>query len=398
MKPVLFFQKLQKIAIATTFAVAFVACNKPVNTVQNNFSALSADKIYEIEEVKDFVFACEEVGEATNKAIRDNAKKDFLKAIDLRENQKNNNDAIQYFKKAACAFPDANSYYELGSTLLVLQQYEEADKAFNLAEALRFTPLANLYFKKAQTSAFRGEGEYLVVEQLKKAVEQGFSDKSAIEKDAAFAALQTTDTFQRFYVEKFSQGIDKASAEFKLFLRGFPAATEGFEIRPEEVAKVSDKYISYEFASYVKEMETRQDFGREVGSEYFYVAKVKETPEYAAVLYVAKDAVAEDVPPVFTYLVTYDWKGKEISKISFACQCSPKSIKTGKIEGNTVTVISHERQWQAEFTEVPPSENKIKSVSEVEKKTYEIAANGQITETSKNVSKVGTQKSWFALK
>ncbi len=395
MKNILFCNPVRQFVQTMVVASCLWACSPASTSSQLSIAVLDMAQIYEVDAVKDFVFACEETNLDQQK---ETAKKDFLKAIDYRENQKNGQEAIQYFKKAAAVLPDANTYFELGSTLLALNQNEEARKAFEVAEALRFTPAANLHYKKAQVTALLKENEYVVVDYLKKAVEQGFSDKSAIDKEIAFDSVRNTEQFQLFYVKNFSQGISKPSAEFKLFLRGFPAALDNFEVKANDVAEVSDKYISYEFASYVREMETRQDFGREVGSEYFYVAKVRETPEYAAVLYAAKDAVAESVPPVFTYLVTYNWEGQEISKINFACQCTPKSIKTGKIEGDKVTVVAYDRQWQAEFTDVPPSENKIKSINETEKRTYEIAANGKITETTTKISAVKEKSSWFSMR
>jgi tetratricopeptide (TPR) repeat protein len=393
MKTSFLFAPVRNLSLVCLVAFGLNACQQATQQAAINFATLDESKLYEVHEVKDFIFATEEVN---TEALKEKAKKDFLKAIDLRENQKKAQEAVQYFKQAASILPDANTYYELANTLLEVKQYEEAEKALTLAEELYFTPLAKLYYKKAQIAAHLEYGEYSVKDYLSKALEQGFADKTMIENDNAFEKIKNTEVFQLFFVEKFSKETDKAGAEFKLFLRGFPEKLDNFEISPDNVAKLpDDKYISYEFANYVNEMETRQDFGREVGSEYFYVAKVKETPQYAAVLYAAKDAIAEELPPVFTYLVTYNWQGKEISKVNFACQCTPKDIKTGKIDNNLVTITSHKRQWQAEFTELPPAENKIKSVAEIEKKQYEITENGVIKEISKNLSTIKLQKSWF---
>lgn len=374
---------LNYILVCTLLGVWITACQSAKKTDKITITVLDAESIYDTDKVKDFVFALEETNIEQQKEL---AKKDFLKAIDLKVNQKNTAEAVQYFRKAIVIYPDAKSYYELGDALTLLQQYDEASKALTTAEALRFVPLANLYFKQAQLAALQEHGEYGVVDYLRRAVEQGFADKEAIQKEPIFAKFQNSEAFQRFYLDKFTQVQDKETAEFRMFLAGFPNKEGSFEMTANDLDASSGKYISYDFAKYVKEMETRQDFGRDVGSEYYYAAKVQETDKYVAVVYIAKDAVAEVLPPVFASLVTYDLKGNEISKIPFACQCDYKTIKTGKIVGNEITVTQHNREWEAEFTSVAPSENKIKAVTEISKNSYTIAANGKIEATSKAVS------------
>jgi len=369
----------KKIVPVAVFAVAFTACQSTSNTNKAvTLTVLDAASMYSPAGVKDFIFAMEE-GDVEQQ--KDLAKREFLKAMDFKINQKNPTEAINYFRKAICIFPEPNTYYELSDALIQLKQYEEAEQATLVAEQLHFTPLASLYFRQAQVAAIREQGEYTVVDKLRKAVEQGFADKAAIEKEPLFATFQQTEQFQRFYLDNFTQVRDKESAEFRMFLAGFPVAENGYEIKTDELEKINEKYINYDFAKYVKEMETRQDFGREVGSEYYYAAKVRETDQYVAVVYVAKDAVAEVVPPIFASLVTYDLKGKELDKITFACQCDYKTIKTGKISGDQITVTQHNREWDAEFTSVAPSENKIKSITEISKTSYVFAANGKIEQS-----------------
>jgi tetratricopeptide (TPR) repeat protein len=386
------------IAFASTFAIAlaFSGCQSASNNTKTiNLSILDAATIYADGSVRDFVFAMEESNTSEQK---DASKRDFLKAIDLKVNQKNPTEAVHYFRKSICMFPEANAYYELSDALISLKQYEEAANALRMAEVLRFTPLANLYFRQAQVLALQEQGEYSVAENLRKAVEQGFADKAAIENEPSFASLQKTEQFQRLYLDKFTQVQDKETAEFRMFLAGFPVSENGYEIKADDIEQINTKYINYDFAKYVKEMETRQDFGREVGSEYFYAAKVQETSQYVAVVYIAKDAVAEVIPPIFASLVTYDLKGKEIDKIAFACQCDYKTVKTGKIAGNQVTVTQHNREWEAEFTEVAPSENKIKSVTEISKESYTIAANGKIESANKTTGMLLKHANLLAVK
>jgi tetratricopeptide (TPR) repeat protein len=376
---------------ATVLAFAFMACQqRPKETKIVTISVLDTSAIYNADLVKDFIFAAEE-GDIEQQ--KDAAKKDFLKGIDLKVNQKKNSEAVEYFRKSICTFPDAKSYYELSEVFMELGQYKEAENSLMMAEALRFQPLANLYFRQAKIAALQQYDEYSVVSYLARSVEQGFADKTAIENEVAFAAMQKTDAFQRFYLNRFTQVQDKETAEFRMFLAGFPVEENGFEIKATDIEKMSDKYISYDFAKYVKEMETMRDFGRDVGSEYFYAAKVQETEQYIAVVYIAKDAVAEFIPPIYASLVTYNHKGQQISKIAFACQCDAKTIKTGKIKANHITVTQHNREWEADFTAVSPENNKIKSVTEISQTSYLIAANGKIEPTSQATSlKLGNQR------
>jgi hypothetical protein len=385
MKPTVFYIKN---LLPITALLFVLGCNPAAkNSEIRTLSVLDIESIYDADKVKDFVFTLADDNTNTQKEV---AKKEFLKGLDLKANEKNPAEAVHYFRKAASLYPDANTYYELATVLADLKQYTEASNALILAETLRFTPLANLYFKQAQLAALQDNNgynnAYSVADYLRKSIEQGFADKALIEKEPAFADLQKTEPFLRLYLDNFTQLKDKEEAEFRMFLAGFPVQENGYELKTEQLEQNHDKYISYDFAKYVKEMETRQDFGRDVGSEYYYAAKVQETSAYVAVVYLAKDAVSETIPPTFASFVTYDLKGKEISKIPFACQCDYKTIKTGKIVGSEITVTQHNREWEAEFTSVSPSENKIKAITEVSKNTYTIAANGTITPSSNNVS------------
>jgi tetratricopeptide (TPR) repeat protein len=381
---------LKNVCAATTMAVVFAACQSSNNQNQQTatIQVLEIDNIYQNNLVKDFIFAVREGDLETQQSI---AKADFLRAIDLRVNQKNPAEALQYFRKSITEFPEANTYYEMSDALIELQKYEEAANALQMAEELHFVPLANLYVKQAKVTAMNDKEGYSVVMYLQKAVEQGFADKAALENEPAFASLKDSEQLKRFYLENFTSGQDKESAEFRIFLAGFPVAEDGYTLEGKNIEDINKGYINYDFAKYVKEMETRQDFGREVGSDYFYAAKVQETAEYVAVVYIARDAVSEVMPTIFASLVTYNLKGTEIDKITFACQCDYKTLKTGKIIGNQITVTEQNREWESELTEVAPSENKIKSVTEVAKTSYLIAKNGKIEQQSQNMGLLSTQ-------
>jgi tetratricopeptide (TPR) repeat protein len=355
------------------------------------FATLSPEKIYQTDEVKDFIFACEE---DSIDQIKEQAKRLFLQGIDAKVNKKNTVEGIALLTKSITFYPDSKTYYELGNALYEQKNYEEAEKAYQMAETLRFSNLANLYYNMALNTAAKG-GEYIdysIADYLGKAIEQGFVQKELVQQEPLFAPFQNSPAFQQLFLKHFTNSEDKDAAAFKVFLRGFPEKTLPYEISSKDVDNVGDKYISYDFANYVKEMETGS-FGRDVGSEYYYLAKVKSTEKYVAVVYASRDAMAEEMPPTYSYLVTYTNKGEEISKLNVACQCTPQKIKTAKIEGNKITVTEYERLWQSPITEVPFSENRIKSVAKLGEKIYQIDANGKITENTAAVGAVGTKRS-----
>ncbi|MDF2456156.1 MAG: hypothetical protein K0R51_2149 [Cytophagaceae bacterium] len=351
---------------------------------------MTEESIYDEKLVYDVIFDSEEYDVDS---IKNKSRVLFLQGIDQYKNKKDIRKAINLFKESILIFPDAKTYYELGNAFLDFNREDlvkEALDAYRVAEYLDFQPKFNLYYKEAcannilyhtaSTEEEKSDYLYETVSNLRMAFSNGFSDTLLLKNDVRIKSITSQSEYKSMLLHvKIEKGKGSSNALFDLFKNAFPVTqTAVFEIDKTNVEMGDyDESISYDFANFIPEMENT-GFGREVTHDYFYVAKIAETPLYTALVYKSMSFYGDDMQPVRATLVTFNPQGEIIAKKIIACQCSAEKIKDAKIENNIVTIHDYKRQWEHAMGKVDLGKNKIIGYDLQATVKYKIEDTGQI--------------------
>ncbi|MGV3539623.1 MAG: hypothetical protein ACO1OQ_07420 [Rufibacter sp.] len=351
--------------------------------VQVDLQPLTDQDMYHASMVEDAIFDAEELAPDS---VRLQSRQLFLRGIDLYKNKQKPEEAVALFKASILLYPEAKTYYELGNALLASKNYVEAKQALEVAEHLQFQPQANVYFAKAVVfdrlrymGLEKAERNY----DLYQAFEAGFTDTALVLKDQSLRKEYLEEEFQEMLTRlRISKIRENAGDLYSLFLKSFQQVKQPFEIPVEQVnMKGYDKSISYDFQKYIPEMQNTS-FGRDVSHDFFYVAKVAESPAYTALVYSSVSFQEEEMQPVLTKLVTYSPKGKVISSLLFSCQCSAEKVKKGRIENNTIILEDYKRVWKHAIDKVPFEKNQVVKYEPLATATFKINTTGEIVEES----------------
>ncbi|GAA4295086.1 hypothetical protein [Nibribacter koreensis] len=360
-------------------------CGQP----QKNYVAkvkllqLDEDNFYDKELVYDVIFDAQEL---EIDSVKNLSRQLFLQGMDQFINKKNPTQAVELLKKSIRVFPDAKTYYELGNAIVESQLWtHEAIKAYEVADHLQFQPKANINFAKAtayakieqekQQNEYRGNA----YSELYRAFENGFSDTLLLFKNPSLKLVYNSPEFQkRLGYLRMSQEERLPDNQYALFLKSFKPASQPFEIPLDKVdMKAYNQAVSYDFAKFIPEMQNTS-FGRDVSHDFFFVAKVAETPQYTALLYSSVSFYEEDMQPVLTKLVTFNSTRKQIASLLFSCQCSAEKVKKGKIENNLITLEDFKRIWKQPIDKVSFEENSVLKYEPLATATYRLTDTGEI--------------------
>ncbi len=370
-------------------ALGIIACSQ----VQKNYVAkvklqkLTEADMYNKELVYDVLFDSHEL---KIDSLKNKSRRLFLKGIDLYKNKKDATAAITLFKQSILTFPDGKTYYEMGNAILDSKGLSPKDaiSAYNVAEYLDFKPISMVYFKTASAYNMlrnndKETGIYNVTDYLERAFENGFTDTALITNDPDYIGVITTpeyrDMILRMKTRKASGDLESL---FGLYKKSFQEYKQPFEISFDNVGLSSNvQSISYDYEKFVPEMQNTS-FGREVSHDYYYVAKVAETPVYTAMLYSSISFWEGEMQPVHTKLVTYDPEGNIIAAKLFAAQFSAEKIKTGRIEENEITLRDYKRVWQFPIDKVSFEENVVEKYELLATATFKLMDSGDIMEVS----------------
>ena len=386
-------QTISKFIVLTGIFFA-MACNQSNHKgmVKVKLFRLTDSTIYDMDLVSDFVFDAEELNVDS---LKDLSRQLFLKGIDEYKNKKSLYAAVKSFKASILIFPDAKTYYELGNALLDMkteQSLKECVNAFDIAERIQFQPRVNLYYKKAcaynlRNTYYKYDDVYAVFSELNAAIYNGFTDTTLLKNDWRLKGITSMPQYQELIINmKLKQVNNDQNALFALFKSAFPTQTDKLIIGKENVDMNSYKEsISYDFAKFIPEMENTS-FGRDVSHDYFYVAKVKETDLYTALVYSSVSFEGEAMQPVNTTLAVYNNQtGEVISRKPIACQCSAERIRSSIVSNGQVEIEDYNRIWEKPITEVSFDENKVKEYQSLAKAVFSIGDDGIII--AKEVSK-----------
>jgi hypothetical protein len=164
------------------------------------------------------------------------------------------------------------------------------------------------------------------------------------------------------------------------YLKHFPKTSQPMAFNSKAAKRFSNKdLISYDFVAYVPEMEVEQ-FSREVGKEFYYMTRVSEGTNYAAVIYAVKNVMMGDNAPYGYVLASYNPKGKLIDKLVLGGKIEmDEALRVGSIAADgTIEVKEFSERWKNNPEQEGYYENKVVSTRLKRTKQYSIKADGHI--------------------
>lgn len=384
---------MKPLLLLSLCALCLFSCKEKINYVLKvDLKQLQVEDLYDRKKVEEVIF---DATERNPDSLVSQSRKLFLKGADLLKNQKKPHFAVVEFKKSILILPQAKTYYELGDALYQAGGSDnllEALEAYEIAEHLGFEPTYRVYFHMArvhaailQTNPKKGS-EYSVYENLRLAFVNGYSDTSELLASSPFRSVVHSDRYN--YLVQNYLGQDKGGKDniFNVFRQQFGQIQEEFSIDTGEVTmREYNSNVSFDFRQYIPEMQNTS-FGRDVSHEYFYVAAVAENPNYVTLIYSSIDYWSMAMTPVYTTLATFDHDGNRIASIVFSCNCTPKKIKTGKIQGDRIYLEDLERTWLYPIDKVAFDENAVTSIVSKGKAEYRIIEDGTILEVKASES------------
>ena len=181
--------------------------------------------------------------------------------------------------------------------------------------------------------------------------------------------------------EEVKQSFNPGSKSLARFLKHFPKASMPLSFNSKTSKRIDEKdYISMDYVRFIPEMEVEQ-FSREVGKEYYYMAQVSESETYAAVVYAVKNVMAGENAPYGYVLASYNAKGKQIDKLVVGGQLELRdALCVGKIaEDGSIEVKEFKQRWEKNPEEEGYWENKVVSTSLKRVKRYDIRSDGHFS-------------------
>lgn len=315
-------------------------------------------------------------------SMKSEAKKTFMNAIDTYRNKKDAAASIAVFKKSLSMFPEAKTYYELGNALLDTRNFAESIEAYHMAEEMDFNPLANVLYNLACAYSL-SENTDEALRYIQLAIENGYSNKKHMLGDADLEFARKSPKFIGVYESAMSGASSAEAALFDLFANGFPQSSFPVKMTAEQSQQVRfTASIAYDFEPFITEM-VNPNFSREVGDEFYYLALLKETEKYTAVIYAGQQVMYEQ-PPIYHILATYNKEGKLIDKLEIGGYHYYDDPMRGysiteslKIEMNEYEVV-----FEKDVNEYGYENNPISANQLLTSRTFQIADNGLIKQTS----------------
>ena len=287
--------------LALVFLFSCKSQKKPVA-----ISYLNKDAVFNKDSVRAFL-------ERVSTAQTDSGKAVFLKGVDFLKNSKNGSAAVEAFVQSLTIYPTATAYYELGNAYLQTKNWQTALRSFEMAEAMNYTPIGSTLFGQASCYAEMDSTER-AFDYLTYAVQNGFVDRTKFLSNPHFASYKSDGTLLTTYNQAMSGNGDPDEILWQGYTQDFKSASFPYRVDSGSLRKMGDlAVISYDYEKYVPEMRDNK-FSRDVGSEYFYVAKVMQTELCSVVLYGCHSYEYGGAPSYYI-LASFNNKGKLIDKM-----------------------------------------------------------------------------------
>lgn len=301
----------------------------------------------------------------------------FMQAIDAYRNKKDIATAQGLFFKSILQHPTAKAYYELGNAYLDVKDYAKALSAYHIGEQLGFEPLSKLLYNMACAHSLSQQPDSAVA-YLEYAMEAGYTNADQILKDPDLATARQSEHFQTVYQTAMSGTKDPETVAWQSFKRGFIPASFPLVLNKETEKELNnDRYISYDFEKFVPEMKGER-FSREVGKEFYYLAKVDDRPAFTTVVYAVRQSMMGENAPIAFMMVSFSPKGKLIDKMVAGGQMEPQDLyrvatvqQSGQME-----IREYKQVYEKDPAENGYSENKLLSSDLQQTRHYRIGNDG----------------------
>jgi hypothetical protein len=320
------------------------------------------------------------------------AKKTFLKGIDLYKNKRDFEEAEKSLINSILQDPSSIAYYELGNVYLDKKQYDVAIKAYGMAEQIGYEPFSKILYNMSCAYSL-SEKTDLAGQYLEYAIQAGYSNVEQIEKDSDLANLRSdTYTFES-HLKKGLEGMSNSDNLFWLqFKQQFPKASLPLKLDPFLDKTLIGKLgsISYDFEKYVAEMRD-DEFSREVSKSFHYYLNLKETEKFVALIYIVKDEYMGELSPVLYRLVTFTHKGELIDKKEIAGR-STLSLPLKVVSINdklNLKIDNYTIVYEKDPDEFGFDENPITSREKISTDNFSVSSDGKINKyTTKALAKI----------
>ena len=278
-------------------AVIFTACNNNDKQINANIAApvihLNNATLYIADSIK--------LALGTTASEQEASKKKFLEAIDLYKNKKDTSQSIPVFKASLFIHPSEKTYFELASALADNKNYDEALKAFTVAEQMDYSPLANIMYKKSVVYAsmpntqFCNDGwtkvnDSIALRFMQIALQMGYSKPKDFLNDKTFDSIRINYdwNFKAAYQNAMSGNKDPEKLAWENYKNEFKQITLPLTINVAWTNQQKlENAIGYDYEKFVPEMRNGK-FSREVENEYFYVGNIKDDSAFTALVYAGK--------------------------------------------------------------------------------------------------------------
>jgi hypothetical protein len=257
-----------------------------------------------------------------------------------------------------------------------------AKTANMICSEYNYQPYYEVAFNDALISAI-GNDTAMCLNNLSGAIYEGFLNKDKIVNEKLFDFIRDDARYISIIVNTFNDDEKLKAMLFKNYLKMMPDLSLPYIESIDSVANHSnDKYINYDFAVFIPEME-EGSFSRDVTNEYMYVGKINLGSNYHAVVYKTYFAIADTLNPTKTYVITYDSVGTIIDDEVIGCFCSPATSQAFAI-GKDFTIESSEYtyKWKNDPIEKGYAGNKIESFEVAKAKQIQLGEAGTIKRIS----------------
>lgn len=365
------------ITIAVILIAVLTFCTSEKSTVNETVHQSAVTKCLS----EQAVFNTDSINEAlliVNALQKDEARKLFLRALDLLVNNKKPEESIMLFKESACYFPDARTYYFLTKAYIEIQDPYQAESANRAVGMLGYDPYYEVAFNDAVIAALKRDTTACIA-QLNEAIFEGFLNKKRIDDEKAFDFIREEPQFVALLVNTFNDDAHLKVLVFKNYLKSIPDLKLPYNEPIDSVRNHgTENYISYDYAVFVPEMEGGR-FSRDVTNEYLYVGKLKLQDNNFAVIYKSYSVIADTLNPVKTYVITYDSTGTVVDNEMIGCFCSPmNSVAYSVSENNVIESTGYNYTWKFNPLDKGYAGNQVTSFETEKPRYFELGNSGII--------------------
>lgn len=311
----------------------------------------------------------------------------FLTALDAYKNKKKTDEAAEGFIQSILRFPTAKAYYELGNVYMDQKKYSDALLAYRMAENLNYEPFSKLMYNIACVYSCLEKGQQSA-DYLEYAVQAGYLNVDNIAKDEDLSYLRNEYSYMyQAQLRRALNGVSDADKIYYLqFKKRFPIVKLPLNIK-ETISKTHfdmENAITYDFEKYIPEMRDEK-FSREVSKGFYYYAKVAETADYTALIYIIREEFLGEQAPLTYKLVTFNKEGKIIDQLIVAGRENlNEELRTCSMNSQMeITVDLYETKYEKDPETEGYYDNPITSKSKVGTEHFKINTNGTIVETDR---------------